>query len=896
MQRHETLLELVEQAACGINILDPANPDDLNELFSTLSQIKEQVSSAMEGPSELLDRVKDSGTAAAGLLSEMIEGHAADLDQATQAVSQEVRTLQALANDLSNRVAQDPTETPTSNEEGLSGTIIHEDDLPLVADFLAEACEHIEAAEGGLLDLETAPEDLEVLNLIFRAFHTIKGMSGFLNLKEIGSLAHSAENLLDLARNGKLSLTGHYTDLVFQSIDMIKSMIDSIQQAVAKGSPISSQSGLGDLIALLENASKSSSNPTAEVPEATPEDATASPKTQEPTAEVPVDAAEPPAQAPSETIVLEEDVELVMDFVAEAREHIEAAEGGLLDLESKPEDQEVLNLIFRAFHTIKGMAGFLNLTELGSLAHSAENLLDLARKGELLLTGHYTDLVFQSIDMIKTMVAELQVAVEHNSPVPAQNGLAELLTLLRKATDKDAVNAVAAESGTAPQASEETVTATCDQGQAGQERMAEPASEPTQGTRAAATPKSVASKKEVERRSGGDRRASVVDEKIKVSTTRLDNLVNMAGELVIAQLMVAEEVTNNLELHYGLNQKVAHQGKIVRELQELSMSMRMVPIAGVFQKMARLVRDLSHKAGKDIHFVTKGEDTELDRNMVDKIADPLVHMIRNSIDHGVEAPEGRRAAGKSGTGNIELRAFHQAGHIVIELEDDGKGLDKDRILKKAIDNGVVDANQEMSDEEIFKLIFHAGLSTAQKITDVSGRGVGMDVVKKNIESLRGKIEISSVPGQGTTFTIRMPLTLAIIDGQIVRIGTNRYIVPINSIIRTLSPKREQLSSLQNRGEMVMVRGRLLPLVRLYKLFDVAPSSEDPTEALLVIVEEDGRQCSLLVDELLSQQQVVIKSLGEGLGRVEGVSGGAIMGDGKVSLILDIPGLMELAQK
>lgn len=247
-------------------------------------------------------------------------------------------------------------------------------------------------------------------------------------------------------------------------------------------------------------------------------------------------------------------------------------------------------------------------------------------------------------------------------------------------------------------------------------------------------------------------------------------------------------------------------------------------------------------------------------------------------------------------GHVELRAFHQAGHIVIEIQDDGKGLDKDRILKKAIENGIVDPNQEMSDEDVFKLIFHAGLSTAQKITEVSGRGVGMDVVKKNIESLRGKIDISSVQGQGTTFTIRMPLTMAIIDGQVVRIGTNRYIVPINSIIRTLSPKAEQLSSLQNRGEMVMVRGRLLPLVRLYRLFGVVPSSEDPTDSLLVIVEEDGRRCCFLVDELLSQQQVVIKSLGEGLGRVQGVSGGAIMGDGKVSLILDIPSLMGMASK
>ena len=270
-------------------------------------------------------------------------------------------------------------------------------------------------------------------------------------------------------------------------------------------------------------------------------------------------------------------------------------------------------------------------------------------------------------------------------------------------------------------------------------------------------------------------------------------------------------------------------------------------------------------------------------------------MVRNSVDHGLEPEAERVAAGKTSTGRVELRAFHQAGNIVIEIEDDGRGLNKEKLLKKAIDNGIVDANQELSDDEIFKLVFHAGLSTAQKVTSVSGRGVGMDVVKKNIEALHGKIDISSTVGKGTVFTIRLPLTLAIIDGQIVTVGNDRYIIPINSIVRSLRPTAEQLSSVQNRGEMVMVRGQLMPMLRLYELFNSVPTTEDPTKALLVVVEEDNKKCCLLVDELLDQRQVVIKSLGDGLGKAEGVSGGAIMGDGRVSLILDVPGLMKLAQ-
>jgi two-component system chemotaxis sensor kinase CheA len=326
------------------------------------------------------------------------------------------------------------------------------------------------------------------------------------------------------------------------------------------------------------------------------------------------------------------------------------------------------------------------------------------------------------------------------------------------------------------------------------------------------------------------------------------------------------------------------------------MAMRMVPVQGVFQKMSRLARDLMRKAEKQVDFATSGEETELDRTVVDKIADPLVHMVRNAIDHGIEGPDDRARAGKSPTGRVELRAFHQAGNIVIELEDDGKGLDKDRIIRKAVDQGLIEPGQELSDEEAFKLVFHPGLSTAEKITSISGRGVGMDVVKKNIESLRGRIDISSTKGKGTTFTIRLPLTLAVIDGQVVRIGDARFIIPINAIVRSLRPTREQISTVQGRGEMVLERGELIPMVRLYRLLGVVPSTENATEALIVVVEEDGRKCCLMVDDLLAQQQVVIKSLGEALGRVRGVSGGAIMGDGKVTLILDIPGLVELAEE
>ncbi len=591
----------------------------------------------------------------------------------------------------------------------------------------------------------------------------------------------------------------------------------------------------------------------------------------QPAAPTPPPAESAPAPAPGVTSISAEDAPLVLDFITEANEHIEGAESAMLELENRPQDGELVNKIFRSFHTIKGMAGFLNLSDIQSLAHSAEGVLDRARKGQLVLSGGNSDVVFESIDALKKMLTGLKSAVDSGGPVGSFDGLSRLIEKLKAAVEGKAVAASPAPAVPTKEEDKRLDTILEEPSEAGKKAAG------AAGTAAAGT-------------------TDANDDKIRVSTTRLDNLINMTGELVIAQLMVAEEISSGQLSQAELARKVVHQGKIVRELQELSMAMRMVPVRGVFQKMTRLARDVSHKAGKQVDFVTVGEETELDRTVVDKISDPLVHMVRNAIDHGVEAGEDRVKAGKKPVGRVELRAYHQAGSIVIEMEDDGKGLDRDRILKKAVEQGLVQPGQELADEEVFKLIFHAGLSTAEKVTSVSGRGVGMDVVKKNIEALRGRIDISSTRGKGTTFTIRLPLTLAVIDGQVVRIGDNRYIIPITSIVRSLRPAGGQVSTVCGRGEVVLERGELMPLIRLYRLFDVTPSTEDPTAALVVVVESDGRKCCLLVDDLLGQQQVVIKSLGETLGRMKGVSGGAIMGNGRVTLILDVPGLVELAQK
>jgi two-component system, chemotaxis family, sensor kinase CheA len=318
--------------------------------------------------------------------------------------------------------------------------------------------------------------------------------------------------------------------------------------------------------------------------------------------------------------------------------------------------------------------------------------------------------------------------------------------------------------------------------------------------------------------------------------------------------------------------------------------MRMVPIGGLFQKMNRLIRDLARKTGKRAELEAVGADTELDRNVVEELADPLMHMVRNAVDHGLESEEERLATGKDPVGRVRLWAYHQAGHIVIEIADDGRGLNLERIIDKARRTGLIEDGSNLSETEVFNLIFHPGFSTAAEITDVSGRGVGMDVVKKKIQKLRGQVEIKSTLGRGTSFLLRMPLTLAIIDGLVVGVGRERYVVPIFSVREMLRPSAEMVFTLEGRQEMALVRNNLMPMVRLYKRFGVQPRSEEPTKSVLIVAEAAGRSFCLMVDELIGKQEVVIKTLGETIKDIPGVAGGAILGDGRVGLILDLEGI------
>jgi two-component system chemotaxis sensor kinase CheA len=379
---------------------------------------------------------------------------------------------------------------------------------------------------------------------------------------------------------------------------------------------------------------------------------------------------------------------------------------------------------------------------------------------------------------------------------------------------------------------------------------------------------------------------------IRVDIDKLDKMLDLVGELVIAESMVS----NNQDLITLKNERfgkaVMQLDKISREIQEVAMSMRMIPLAGVFRKMMRLVRDLAQKANKQVELEIIGEETEVDKTIIEQISDPLVHLIRNAVDHGLETPAGRLAAGKPEMGRVTLEAKHSAGEVWITVEDDGKGLNRDKIFQKGVEKGLVKSeDREMKDEEIWRLIFEPGFSTAEQVSSISGRGVGMDVVKRNIERLRGKVDIRSRAGVGTMFAVRIPLTLAIIEGMVVRVGVHRYTIPISSIKESFRPGCEQITRTPDGLEIVRIRGELQPVLRLHELYRVDPRYDQLREGILIMVENGDNKCCLFVDELLGHQQIVIKGLPGYLNHVKGISGCAILGDGEISLILDIAGLI-----
>jgi two-component system chemotaxis sensor kinase CheA len=547
------------------------------------------------------------------------------------------------------------------------------------------------------------------------------------------------------------------------------------------------------------------------------------------------------------------DSDIIREFVTEGNEQLAECDAKLLELEKNPRDKEALNAVFRSFHTIKGVAGFLNLEELQSTAHAAEDLLDRVRAERLQLAGEAIDLIFEVTGVLKQLIRQIGECLASNQwPPPGNPKTPALVRRIRTLLKVDVTASAPAMSA----------------------RNVAPAED-------AATDDS----------SGRARNAPNAERSIRVDSERVDHLVDLAGELVIIGSMLNRMSTQGEPGARESRRQMLRLDKMTRELQELAGALRLVPVQGLFRKMARLARDVGKKSQKLISFKVSGEETELDRAVVEKIADPLVHLVRNAIDHGLERhPEERLAQGKPEAGHVWLRALHKSGSIQVEVEDDGRGLNRDAIVKKAVHLGLLRAGEAPTDEQAFALICEPGFSTAAQVTELSGRGVGMDVVKRNIDAMGGVLKIHSVPGKGTRFVMQLPLTLAVIDGMLVRAGNERYVIPTLSIIKLVEPRVSGIATVLESHELLDVQGQMVPMLRLTTLFGFSRSED----RVAVVTEAGGQRVALMVDELVGQQQAVIKSLGQGIAETPGISGCAILSDGRVGLVLDIGGLLRLA--
>ena len=669
--------------------------------------------------------------------------------------------------------------------------------------FLEESFEGLQVMESSLLNMDEGENDIDIINNIFRAAHSIKGGSSTFGFDNVASFTHLLETLLDEVRSGTRGVTKELVNLLLESVDCVRDMLSAekndgkYNQALV----VDVQNKLQEVLS--GEVSAGSTDAVAE--EKTPD-------------------------ACGWRIIFKPNL-------------------GMLQTGNDP---------YRIIRELQS----LGPVEVEACLDKLPSLTDISAENCYLSWSIMLHAVVKESD-----IAEIFEWVEDDCE----------LSILPLHVDKE--NNMPEQQSVEEKAVEEMLSSTVDAAEDKVEQR-------TSGGQAADAPKLAAKRK-----------SNAEVGSIRVGIDKVDELINMVGELVITQSMLGQlgedfSMANIEKLKDGLGQLERN----TRELQESVMRIRMLPISFAFNRFPRMIRDLSSKLGKQVELKMSGEQTELDKTVMEKIGDPLVHLVRNSLDHGLEQPDVRKANGKPETGVLHLNAYHKGGSIIIEITDDGAGLDRDKIRSKALQNGMITEDESLPDEKIYDLIFQPGFSTADQVSDVSGRGVGMDVVRRNIRELGGTVDIKSTPGEGSTITIRLPLTLAIMDGQLVRVGNEIYIIPIVSIIESLQVKQEKVNSIVDKAEVYKLRDEYINITRLYQLFGLKPDTEEINNGLLVVVEGDGAKVGLYVDELLAQQQVVIKSLETNYKRVDGVSGATILGDGMVAMILDVPGLIAISQE
>lgn len=698
--------------------------------------------------------------------------------------------------------------------------------------FLSEANEIVEGLENDLVLLEDNKSDEDLLNKIFRSAHTLKSSAGTVGFTTMSELNHVAENLLEKVRSGKLDVTPKMITVLLEFLDTVKIMLQNIIDGKGEADGVDNIESLKAKIKAIADGNEDIET---------------------------VSAAEPKIQ----------------------KEEVQKTEEPKEDIkESKSEESEKacgsnlfhIDMSFKATIFDNGIDPLMFLNDLKAIGTINNLKIDTSNIPSI-----------SALEDPYTCYTQFSLDLETNSAIEQVQNIFLFVIDDNDINISDAKN-VAQEDKSKSKAETQATSET--------KKAETPAQESKEETNQAET-KTEQSKPQAAKTSSSSAKLQAPST-VRVDTRKLDSLMNLIGELVIAQSRIMQ-LTQSLDVDNGLKEAVSSMDRTSRQIQEEVMNIRMMPVGPIFNQFHRYVRDLNLELNKEVKLVLKGETTEIDKNMLEQLSDPLKHIIRNSMDHGIEkTKEERIERGKPEFGTITMSAAHQEGHVVIEVSDDGNGLNKEKIYNKAIEKGLLSKDGKYSDGEIYRTIFSPGLSTAEKITDISGRGVGMDVVRANVEKMKGKIEIKSEEGKGSTFIIKLPLTLAIIEGITFALGEQIYIMPLISIIEQMKVKNEQIKPFEGRGEMIKIRDEYLPLIRLHKVFEIDTQVDDIDNGIVVVVEAGYRRCAIFVDELLDQQQVVIKSLDSAFSKHSGISGGTILGDGRIALIIDIQGLVNIS--
>ena len=704
--------------------------------------------------------------------------------------------------------------------------------------FLSEANEIVEGLENDLVLLEDNKSDEDLLNKIFRSAHTLKSSAGTVGFTTMSELNHVAENLLEKVRSGKLDVTPTMITVLLEFLDTVKIMLQNIIDGKGEADGVNNIESLKAKIKAIADGN-----------------------------EIDASVQAPTTSSAAPTVKKETQTSTQAQAIEEPEKKEESSSGS---------NVFHISMSFKATIFDNGIDPLMFLNDLRDIGTISNLKIDSSNV-----------LPISALEDPYTCYTQFSLDISTNSTLEQVQNIFLFVIDDNDINISDAKVSVQKEdkieSQTETQVAEETKEEKTIEETKSQEEIKEEIKTEQAKPQTSAAKSQASSSVKVQAPST-----------VRVDTRKLDSLMNLIGELVIAQSRIMQ-LTQSLDIDNGLKEAVSSMDRTSRQIQEEVMNIRMMPVGPIFNQFHRYVRDLNLELNKEVKLVLKGETTEIDKNMLEQLSDPLKHIIRNSMDHGIErTKEERIARGKPEFGTITMSAAHQEGHVVIEVSDDGNGLNKERIYNKAIEKGLLSKDGKYSDAEIYRTIFSPGLSTAEKITDISGRGVGMDVVRANVEKMKGKIEIKSEEGKGSTFIIKLPLTLAIIEGITFALGEQIYIMPLISIIEQMKVKNEQIKPFEGRGEMIKIRDEYLPLIRLHKVFEIDTHIEDIDNGIVVVVEAGYRRCAIFVDELLDQQQVVIKSLDSAFSKHSGISGGTILGDGRIALIIDIQGLVNIS--